>query len=173
MAHQLNTDYLRRKLLDPQRQVSSHSLLTAQLTLAFHLALFRLLPRRPPSAASFLQLSFLLQCQHCTPESSATLSPCCRTFKILHEEMISPFTFSILYLTLVAFVGDEYFSGRAPRASADHLYPAKPSEPVEKYENIYSPTPYTIPFCLFSFSNTPFSSSMSHQDAAIFPSLHP
>ena len=62
MAHQLNTDYLRRKLLNPQRQVVLQS----------HLALLRSpLPPQTHDSCSFPSPSFPALCR-------ATLCPCCR-----------------------------------------------------------------------------------------------
>ena len=132
MAHQLNTDYLRRKLLNPQRQVSffaqSPSLsppvaaAPQMIRAAFH------------SLSLFLSLSLSLPAFSCFfGELVSSLSSLLQFTRL--KEMIcllNPLCYILSRLSLVSSV-----SRLGELASADHLalrlFPAKASEPDENY----------------------------------------
>ena len=147
MAHQLNTDYLRRKLLNPQRQVSfiPRPITLAAAAAAAHSFLPSLLslPRSPfvhSSLFSSVITSIL------PPELgllASTLSFAVAIHNTARTTLLA--FFSVLHvISLVEFVGS--CRSRASGASVDHLAPELPfqtSKPASRTKIFYSQHHFT------------------------------
>lgn len=127
MAHQLNTDYLRRKLLNPQRQVS----FLCSILLAFQ-------PSPLAAAPQNSELFILLRHQHFAVSLLSLFDPCRRNIQDTAYQGGSCLLISTCHIKVI---GESLVNNsRAPGgASADHLAPRlpsslpSPSEPDENY----------------------------------------